>query len=99
MRVPDRIGGEHPALAGHFPGNPIVPGVLILARVSRAARTAFGARVSVVREAKFHLPLRPGENFDIELEGKDTDEIQFRVLRGETRIAAGTLLVRPGPAA
>lgn len=98
MRVPDRVGPEHPALAGHFPGNPIVPGVLVLARVSRAAEVALGARVSAVREAKFHAPLRPGQDFDIELERADADEIKFRVLRGETRIAAGILVARAGPA-
>lgn len=98
MRVPDRVGAEHPALAGHFPGNPIVPGVLMLARVLRAAETALGARVSAVREAKFHAPLRPDEGFDIELERANAEEVRFRVVRGETRIAAGTLMVRPGPA-
>ena len=26
LRVPIRIGADHPCLAGHFPGKPVVPG-------------------------------------------------------------------------
>ena len=29
------IGAEHPALAGHFPGAPILPGVLLLDEMLR----------------------------------------------------------------
>jgi 3-hydroxymyristoyl/3-hydroxydecanoyl-(acyl carrier protein) dehydratase len=30
------IAAEHPALAGHFPGSPIVPGVVLLDEMVRA---------------------------------------------------------------
>ena len=30
------IAAEHPALAGHFPGAPILPGVLLLDEMVRA---------------------------------------------------------------
>lgn len=99
MRVPDTVGANHPAIAGHFPGNPIVPGVLLLARVSRAVEAALGMRASALREAKFHAPLRPGEHFEIEFERTDKGEIRFRVLCGGRRIAAGSLAVHPGQAA
>lgn len=97
-RVQDRVGREHPALVGHFPGNPIVPGVLMLARVTHAVESHLGARVSSIREARFHAPLRPDEHFEIEFERVGAGEVKFRVLRAETRIAAGTLVVIPRPA-
>lgn len=36
------IPPDHPALPGHFPGNPLVPGVLILAHVLAALAVARG---------------------------------------------------------
>ena len=89
IRTSDEIGAAHPALAGHFPGRPIVPGALLLARVAAAAERGFGA-VRGVPTAKFLAPLRPGERFEIELEAAAA-AVRFRVVRGTTPIAAGTL--------
>lgn len=93
----DEISPLHPALAGHFPGNPIVPGVVILRRVCRAVAEAHGAAVAAVPVVKFHAPLRPAEPFDIGFEAAGGGSVNFRVVRGETLIAAGT--VRVGAAA
>ena len=35
---PLRIDAAHPALPGHFPGQPLVPGVMMLEQVARALR-------------------------------------------------------------
>jgi 3-hydroxyacyl-[acyl-carrier-protein] dehydratase len=77
MRVP----ADHPALAGHFPGEPIVPGVVLLDYVLRAA----GKGKATFPSVKFHAPLKPGEEFDIRIDGA-----KFGVYRGETLIASGS---------
>ena len=97
--VLDEISGAHPALAGHFPGNPIVPGVVILGRVCRAVAEAHGAAVAAVPLVKFHAPLRPAEPFDIGLEPAGEGAVGFRVVRGETLIATGTVRIRAAAAA
>jgi 3-hydroxyacyl-[acyl-carrier-protein] dehydratase len=91
MRVGDAIEAGHPALAGHFPGNPIVPGVLLLARVARAAAQLAPAPLAAIPVAKFHAPLRPGERFEIEFERMGATSIGFRVHSGAILIASGTL--------
>ena len=76
------IGFDHPALPGHFPGEPIVPGVVLLERVIALAER----EVAGIPAAKFHTPLRPGEEYVIRLE-----QARFTVHRGETLIASGSL--------
>jgi 3-hydroxyacyl-[acyl-carrier-protein] dehydratase len=95
VRLRDEISALHPALAGHFPGNPIVPGVVILRRVCRAVTQAHGGAVTAVPVVKFHAPLRPEEPFDIGFERVRENAVNFRVVRGNTLIATGTVHVGP----
>lgn len=56
------IGEDHPCLPGHFPGNPIVPGALLLADVfAKLAEAHPGYAVVALEQVKFLRPLRPGE--------------------------------------
>ena len=75
------IPASHPALPGHFPGDPIVPGVVLLDEVL----SALPGRMHIP-SAKFHAPLRPAEEFVIRIEHN-----KFSVHRGETLIASGSL--------
>ena len=75
------IASDHPALPGHFPGEPIVPGVVLLNEVL----SAMPGRMHIPR-AKFHAPLLPGEEFAIRIEGT-----KFSVHRGDTLIASGSV--------
>jgi len=88
-----RVGDDHPALAGHFPGHPVVPGVLLLDRVVRhvAALHPEAGAVTGFRGVKFHAPLGPECDFRIELETTEGREsFRFCVVSGTTLIAQGT---------
>ncbi len=56
---------EDPMFAGHFPGNPIVPGVILTEALAQVAGIAGssekGFLLSAIRAMKFPSPARPGE--------------------------------------
>lgn len=65
MKPPEttlRVDPGHPALPGHFPGRPVVPGVVWLDRVLTAARQSFDlpAGPTTWPRVKFLHPVPPG---------------------------------------
>ncbi len=91
---------EHPCLPGHFPGRPLVPGVVVLEHVLRAAEASAGRPLEALRlpQVKFMAPLLPGQSARIELDGH-TPRWKFRVWRGDELIARGELVAADGGAA
>jgi 3-hydroxyacyl-[acyl-carrier-protein] dehydratase len=73
-----RVAADHRSLPGHFPGNPIVPGVLLLDHVMQALQQATGLRLSHLRQVKFISALLPDEQADAVCEIKDM-RASFRV--------------------
>ena len=61
------IGAEHPAFPGHFPGHPLVPGVMLLEHVAMALRAWRGLRMTHVLEARFMAPLLPDQIASVRL--------------------------------
>ncbi|MFN3416417.1 MAG: hypothetical protein ACK4ZD_08905 [Caldimonas sp.] len=72
------IPASHPALPGHFPEQPIVPGVLLLDEVRVHVEAASGRRVARIVQLKFIQPLGPGEPawLQAQIQG---DRVSFRV--------------------
>ena len=68
MMLAITFGADHPAARGHFPGNPIIPGAVLLSEALRVAGTAMAIDVSrcIVSSAKFPSPACPGDRVDIE---------------------------------
>jgi 3-hydroxymyristoyl/3-hydroxydecanoyl-(acyl carrier protein) dehydratase len=90
------IRPDHPTLAGHFPGNPIVPGALLLGEITYALEQGWGRdwKVAAITVAKFSSLLRPGERFDIILESSGDDQVKFSIACGTRPIASGSLRCR-----
>lgn len=91
------IGAEHPALAGHFPGTPIVPGVVLLDETLRAVeQDAAGAATRWrISTAKFLSPVRPGEELTLEHEPLADGSLRFTVSRDGRLVAHGVLIPAP----
>ena len=86
------IAPDHPCLPGHFPGRPLVPGVVVLDRVLAAIEAAHGPLGPLrLPQVKFVQPLLPGEEARVELDGS-APRWRFRVLRGEALLASGEVV-------
>jgi 3-hydroxyacyl-[acyl-carrier-protein] dehydratase len=86
------VPADHPSLPGHFPGNPIVPGVLLLDEVIGTAEEWLGRslRVRAAPQVKFVQPLRPEESARIYLTLEGTT-LKFSVKREDVLIAQGVM--------
>ena len=92
FEVHRKIASDHPALAGHFPGNPIVPGVLILDEVIQAAEQWRGQlRLKKVESVKFTSLLEPDRDFSIQLREVERLHIAFECLLEGSPLASGRL--------
>ena len=86
------IPSDHPSLPGHFPGRPIVPGVVVLDQVLSAIEALDGP-VGTLRlpQVKFVQPLLPGERADIDITGA-APRWKFRVTRDGALISSGEVV-------
>jgi 3-hydroxyacyl-[acyl-carrier-protein] dehydratase len=89
------LPAEHPCFAGHFPGRPLVPGVVLLDAVFQAVTEAGHGTVARLRHAKFRAPVGPGVAMDIILQPVSPARIAFRcecggalALSGEVEVAS-----------
>src|SRR4051812_48901600 len=96
MESPLPIAADHPAYAGHFPGRPILPGVVIVAEVLAAIERDSGRAASSWRidNVKFLLPVTPGMPLVLSqrAEGK---AVRFEVRGPSGPVAAGRLTPTP----
>ena len=93
------IPGDHPSLPGHFPGTPLVPGVVILDEVVAALNEwRQNSQLSGIQSVKFLAPLLPDQLFTISLStiSKKSGEISFCCRAKERVIVEGRLAVGQG---
>ncbi len=99
---------QHPAFDGHFPGAPLLPGVVLLDEVLRVvamerpdgAPAATGSKAQAmsgwtIATAKFLQPVRPGDTLTLEHESLANGAIRFAIRSGGRAVATGTLVPRP----
>lgn len=89
-----------PFFRGHFPGDPLVPGVLLTEALAQTAGLAAGQgamRLSAIRGMKFHAAVRPEEEVRLEARkagsvgGMWQFEVEARV--GELVVAQGVVVL------
>ena len=100
-----RIAPDHPAFAGHFPGAPIVPGVVLLdaavyavMQSFRSSKTGDGAKTACqISSAKFLSPVGPGETLTLSYATAASGSTRFDISCGIRKVATGTLALSAVP--
>ena len=94
-----------PWFSGHFPDEPILPGIAILAMVTDAIRLHASEkgreiRISNIRRVRFRLPVRPDEAITISLSFSAQGEslsYHFRVEPTGKTVCTGIVVAKPLP--
>ena len=87
------IAADHPAFDGHFPGAPVLPGVVLLDETIRAIELTAGGELRCWRvgSVKFLRPVAPGETLALEQERLASGTVRFTILSAGQAVATGAL--------
>jgi 3-hydroxymyristoyl/3-hydroxydecanoyl-(acyl carrier protein) dehydratase len=88
------VAADHPAYAGHFPGQPILPGVVLLDEALLALAGVQGkpAATAQIKSAKFLSPVQPGENLRLDYTSTAAGVFRFEVKTSERVVASGIVV-------
>jgi 3-hydroxymyristoyl/3-hydroxydecanoyl-(acyl carrier protein) dehydratase len=90
---------DHPSLAGHFPGHPIVPGVVLLDEVLDAIRASCAAKIRLasIVSTKFLRAVAPGTRVDLQVkfaaEAAGGWKARFAAMHDGTPVLEGSFLL------
>jgi 3-hydroxyacyl-[acyl-carrier-protein] dehydratase len=96
-----RFAPDHPALAGHFPQHPIIPGVLLLdeaLHVIEAAAQVEPPRSGThwhIANVKFHRPVQPGESLRLDCTEQESGMMRIELHADEVLVASASIEQRP----
>jgi 3-hydroxyacyl-[acyl-carrier-protein] dehydratase len=91
------IAADHPAYAGHFPGTPLLPGVVLLdATIDALEKAGKGpAGDWEISSAKFQSAVRPGEALTLHHESLPNGSIRFAIRAADRAVANGVIVPSP----
>ncbi len=87
------VAADHPAFAGHFPGRPILPGVVLLGWAVQSLGEVLGDPMPAceIASAKFLRPVGPETKLSIRLAGEPGGPWRFDIFDGAATVATGSL--------
>lgn len=94
-----KLTGEEDFFKGHFPGNPIMPGVLLQEALFQSGAALMAGMsggglgvVTRVQNAKFKNMVRPGDELEMEVELTESIA-NAHYMKGTTKVGGKTVLV------
>lgn len=92
------VPADHPAYAGHFPGHPVLPGVVLLDLAQCHIEQACGLALNGLALAKFHRVVSPGEDLRMEYQ-PEGGQVRFTIFHQQWKVAEGRFVIASEPAA
>jgi 3-hydroxyacyl-[acyl-carrier-protein] dehydratase len=99
------VAPDHPSLPGHFPGRPIVPGVVLLDLVFDAIQstTETKMRIESIVSAKFLQAVEPDQRVDLKITLAPENETRrmkarFIASRDNVAVLEGSFILAPNSA-
>lgn len=88
-----QVPAAHPAFPGHFPGRPILPGVVLIDQAIQLADGLLpaGSTIRGLGNAKFFEPVGPGTSLVFDYAPASTRALAFEVRAGDRVVASGSL--------
>ena len=88
-----RIAPDHPCLAGHFPGFPIIPGVVLLDETLHAIeqQQQIGPACWTISAVKFHHTVAPGDELRLSCDWQPDAQVHFELRSAQGLVASGTI--------
>jgi 3-hydroxyacyl-[acyl-carrier-protein] dehydratase len=96
------VPADSPWFSGHFPGEPILPGIALIhlvkqAIVQEALKKGELLQLNKLRRVRFINPVWPGETLSVSITAEDAAEdvlFSFRVLNKENVVCSGLIAAK-----
>lgn len=93
---------DSPWFLGHFPGEPILPGIALIYMAEQAIvqdALAKGEQVQLhaLKRVRFTQPVRPGETLSLNISGEEAGEeilFSFKVANKENIVCSGVIVAK-----
>lgn len=94
VEIPLRFTGDEHFFQGHFPGAPILPGVVQLGLAVENAKKAYGfdGALKMAKKLKFVHIIEPGHDIVLSLSKSGDGEVKYEFSEGGALCSSGTLV-------